>query len=61
MTVIDKNVGITASHYLTGSRLDRVEVAHGVAVVLPLILEDYVQAREGGLMSKPSALAPASV
>ena len=33
-----------------GSPLDRVEVAYGVAMVLPLILEDHVQASEGGLL-----------
>ena len=32
-----------------GLRLDRVEVAYGVAVVLPLLLEDHVQAGAGGL------------
>src|SRR5215469_3352866 len=31
-------------------RLDRVEVAHCIAVVLPLLLKDHVQAREGGLL-----------
>lgn len=39
---------------VTGSlvvlRLDRVEVAHGVAVVFPLLVEDRVQARQGGLL-----------
>jgi hypothetical protein len=30
-------------------RLDRVEVAYGIAVVLPLLVEDHVQAGEGGL------------
>ena len=30
-------------------RLDRVEVTYGVAVVLPLLVEDHVQAGEGGL------------
>jgi hypothetical protein len=33
-----------------GLRLDRVEVAYGVAVVLPLLLEDRVQAGEDGLL-----------
>jgi hypothetical protein len=45
----------TADGEVTGScvglRLDRVEVAYGVAVVLPLLLEDHVQAREGGLLA----------
>ena len=35
---------------LIGLRLDRVEVAYGVAVVLPLLHEDHVQARKGGLL-----------
>ena len=39
---------------VTGScvelRLDRVEVAYGVAVVLPLLLEDHMQARKDGLL-----------
>ena len=33
-----------------GLRLDRVEIAGGVALVLPLLLEDHVQAGEGGLL-----------
>lgn len=32
-----------------GPRLDHLEVANGAAVVLPLLLEDRVQARESGL------------
>ena len=31
--------------------LDRVEVAYGVAEVLPLLAEDHVQARTGGLLA----------
>jgi hypothetical protein len=34
---------------VVGPALDDVEVAYGVAVVLPLFLEDRVQARQGGL------------
>jgi hypothetical protein len=49
---IQNEIGAAAE--VTGSfarlRLDSVEVAHGVAVVLPLLLEDHVQAREGGLL-----------
>ena len=39
--------------------LDRVEVADGVAVVLPLLLEDHVQAGEGGLRVLGALRVPA--
>lgn len=31
-------------------RFDRVEVPYGIAVVLPLLLQDHVQARASGLL-----------
>lgn len=42
-----------------GRRITRVEVADGVAVVLPLLLEDHVQARQDGLgvLGSPRVLA----
>ena len=39
--------GITGS--CAGGRINRVEVADGVAVVLPYLQEDHVQARQDGL------------
>src|ERR1700685_633483 len=35
----------------SGLGLDRVEVAYGVAEVLPLLVEDHVEARTGGLLA----------
>lgn len=37
------------AHSCAGGRINRVEVADGVAVVLPYLQEDHVQARQDGL------------
>jgi hypothetical protein len=52
-TALATDTGVTGSCVVP--RLDRVQVANGIAVVLPLLLEDHVQAGEGGL---PVPLAP---
>ena len=49
--IISRNQGLAADvDSFVGLRLDRVEVAYGVAVVLPLLLEDHMQAGEDGLL-----------